>query len=188
MTVNGSGIMCERGHTLSFVRTLNEGQCILCEKAGNMEQLEQPCRGCCQYEKVYGKVQNVNENKYTFCSDCAKNNGNKVRAEWKRDETKRKIIRNILKASPSLSLDILTGLPRAQAFYGMGKELQMIDKGKRMYYSVWMIDLDNFKAMNSAYTPKGADEVIVIISEILKRIWLYRFVVLCFFLCAKYNI
>eukprot|EP01084_Bolivina_argentea_P275231 469321_1 len=154
--------MCDVGHSMSTSWPVDKQICNKCEtKDCNVRG----CLVCCSkeiYESGGGK-------QYLLCHGCKMDNVNKVKQKWERDENKRQIIRNILFANPALELDLLVGLPKAAALINTLDEITKLHVSLRNKYCLYLIDLDNFKALNSAIGHDGADRVIVDIANIFKK-------------------
>eukprot|EP01084_Bolivina_argentea_P297996 513456_1 len=159
---NNKNGMCDRGHDMGLRKKFRtKDVCNVCGSSSDVGV----CATCCSdhmYKAGGGK-------ECVWCQECAINNVNKLKIKWERDENKRKVIRNILKSNPSLELDILVGLPKAAAFNNTLNEIVNLHPIQRHRYCLYLIDLDNFKALNSAIGHDGADKVIVDIANIFRK-------------------
>eukprot|EP01084_Bolivina_argentea_P260469 439885_1 len=158
--------MCDRGHDCDNFwvhRTIHlKHVCNACKSKEDL--LVCPC--CCNENGYrYPKY----DQQYVWCGECRSNNVNKIMIQMKRDENKSKIIRNVLYSHPSLELDILCGLPKAAAFINTLTEIVNLPFIHRRGYCLYLIDLDNFKGLNSALGHSGADKIIVDIANIFKK-------------------
>ena len=79
---------------------------------------------------------------------------------------KSQLIRNALQKQPRLSLDIMTGMPRKAA---LDKLVQDIKNSSRFAdFALFLVDINDLKALNSALGHEGADRVIADVGDVLK--------------------
>ncbi len=64
------------------------------------------------------------------------------------------VIRSELLTKPSLSLDLLCGLPRVSGLEKLMKDIMRLDAADRMKYAMFLIDMDNLKAQIQCYLTK----------------------------------
>jgi len=135
------------------------------------------CEDCTLY-KVYnvGKGKNSSKwgnfeivNKYVYCEQCRVQNAESIRAERELDVIKQNIIRKELKRKPSLELCLKTGLPRKAALDQLMTDVTTLQFGKRCLYHLWLIDIDNLKALNSVFGHEGADVIIDDVAGVLTK-------------------
>ncbi len=79
------------------------------------------------------------------------------------------VIRDELSLKPSLSLDILCCLPRASALNKLMRDIIKLEANDRRKYSLFLVDMDNLKALNSVLSHQGTDEVIKHVGWTLKK-------------------
>eukprot|EP01083_Nonionella_stella_P272390 923625_1 len=131
------------------------GVCMECESKENVMK----CDDCNLRDKV----------RCVLCKNCRIMNLNKLEYESKMDNIKRNVIRTELYGKPSLSLDILCGLPRVSALDKLMKDIMGLEAVDRQKYSLFLVDMDNLKALNSVLSHQGADEVIKNVGLTLKN-------------------
>eukprot|EP01084_Bolivina_argentea_P248851 416362_1 len=105
----------------------------------------------------------------TLCKRCRFMNFNTLAYESKVDNIKRAVIRAELSIKPSLSLDVLCGLPRKMGLDKLMEDIMRLDEDDRSQYVVFLVDMDNLKALNSILSHQGADEVIKNVGIVLKK-------------------
>ena len=141
---------CERGH-LAFCWS---GACawenVPCVCGEQDESSLKLCRTC---EAV-------------FCKSCAMKNVRDLERESEMNMIKARLIRSALQKQPWLSLDIMTAMPRKAALEKLVQDIQ--GSGKSLDFAVFLLDIDNLKAMNSALGHEGADRVIADVGKVLK--------------------
>eukprot|EP01084_Bolivina_argentea_P273389 465682_1 len=158
----GNG-MCPDGHT---VFTERSGRCFQCK--GGKGLIVMNCLSC---SFKSGHLQFLADNKHTnFCSLCRMNNMVKLQQIVKIDKIKSKLIRHELVVKPELSLDILCGLSRAMGLNKIMSGIMDLAGGVEIpNYVLFLVDVDNLKALNSTLSHQGADEVIKQIGYITKK-------------------
>ncbi len=70
--------------------------------------------------------------------------------------------------SDAISTDTLCDMRDVKALHALLKEI--VSSGFGGHYTVWLLDLDHFKQINSAITHEGANEKLILMSKILKRL------------------
>eukprot|EP01084_Bolivina_argentea_P069472 126409_1 len=105
-----------------------------------------------------------------FCISCCLENEKQFKLEKEMDLIKSNIIRNELVIQPHLALDLLCGLPTVTSLNKIIDDIQQLDhRNVNPKYSMFLIDVDNLKALNTSLTHEGADQVIKHIGLILKK-------------------
>ena len=104
-----------------------------------------------------------------LCKECRLTNMNKLENESKMNELKSKMIRRELVNKPLLTLDLLCGLPTVKALEKLIEDILKVEPVGRSKYILFLIDVDNLKALNSALGHKGADGVIKGVGNILNK-------------------
>ena len=79
---------------------------------------------------------------------------------------KSQLIRSALKKKPWLSRDVMTALPRKAALVKLIKDIQVNDHSGN--FALFLLDIDDLKALNSARGHEGADRVIARVGKVLK--------------------
>eukprot|EP01083_Nonionella_stella_P089780 250641_1 len=142
--------MCPKGHW--YFEPNCDALCNQCKKRDGIM-----CAECDLWDHVF------------VCGVCRKQNLDKIKNEFKISETKSKLIRLELINKPSLSLDLLCGLPTIKGLEQMLMEIQKASITDRAKFALFLIDIDNFKGLNSALGHSGADGVIENVGKILKE-------------------
>eukprot|EP01084_Bolivina_argentea_P023031 42865_1 len=158
--------ICREGHT-SFMEMTDYDKCDECKQCKQPKKRSDlhKCCGCHNnspdnYKEIY------------FCKTCCLENEETFREQKERDLMKSNIIRNQLVLKPELGLDLLCGLPTATSLDKIMNDIQKLDRmndSGRPGFAVFLIDVDNLKALNTSLTHQGADEVIKNIGYILKK-------------------
>ena len=102
-----------------------------------------------------------------YCAKCRASNVSLLESQHRVDKLKKLFIRNQLISNPMLGLDLLTGLPAAAAMNHILKYLENMDIGRHSY-CLFFMDVDNLKALNSAYTHDGANKILFDIAQVLQ--------------------
>eukprot|EP01084_Bolivina_argentea_P308246 532955_1 len=144
--------MCPKGDVW-FIKDWSV--CMECESEENVMK----CGDCEKRDNV----------RCVLCKNCRYSNVNKLENESKMDNIKREVIRKELQMKPSLSLDILCGMPRKMAMDKLMKDIMQLEALDRGKYSLFLVDMDNLKALNSVLSHQGADEVIKHVGLTLKK-------------------
>ena len=102
-----------------------------------------------------------------FCFECRCGNFYRSKEQRETDELKGRLFRDEMVKNPALSLDLLTDLPRKA---GLDRLLSDIAKSDApQTFALFLVDVDNLKALNSTLGHEGADEIIKQIGAILKK-------------------
>ena len=88
-----------------------------------------------------------------------------LQRESSMNEIKAQLFRRALQKQPWLSLDIMTAMPRKAA---LDKLVRDIGSGGGSFFAVFLLDIDDLKALNSALGHEGADRVIADVGKVLK--------------------
>ena len=101
---------------------------------------------------------------------CGSRQMSKLKRQAKLNDIKKQLILREVRARPSLSLDLLTGLSRKKGLDCIMEELthRAYDGNVLSHYCVMLIDMDNLKALNSLLGHEGADGIIQKVGEIIK--------------------
>eukprot|EP01084_Bolivina_argentea_P023030 42864_1 len=158
--------ICREGHT-SFMEMHDYDKCDKCHQCQQPKKRSDlhKCCGCHNnspdnYKEIY------------FCKTCCLENEETFREQKERDLMKSNIIRNQLVLKPELGLDLLCGLPTATSLDKIMNDIQKLDSMNASGspgFAVFLVDVDNLKALNTSLTHQGADEVIKNIGYILKK-------------------
>ena len=103
------------------------------------------------------------------CAECRSSNLSFLEAQHQVDKCKKVFLRNRLISNPLLGLDLQTGLPGAAA---MNHVLEFVENkvgAAANFYCLFFMDVDNLKALNSAYTHDGANEILFDIATVLEK-------------------
>ena len=104
-----------------------------------------------------------------YCAECRSANLERLDSQYKVDAFKKVFFRNPLISNPLLGLDMQTGL---QGAAGMSHILEYVENkvGHGAWnYCLFFMDVDNLKALNSAYTHDGANEILFDIAGVLNK-------------------
>ena len=102
-----------------------------------------------------------------YCGECRASNLSRLEAQHRVDEFKRVFFRNQLISNPLLGLDLQTGLSGSAAMNHVLNYVENTGRGAANY-CLFFMDVDNLKALNSAYTHDGANEILFDIAKVLK--------------------
>ena len=150
------GGLCPKGDW--YFDNANVAKDKQCTECGSTENVMY-CDDCRSRDGIY----------YYACAECRLKNLQRLEYESKMDEIKRRVIRRELLSKPTLSLDILCGLPRKSGLDKLMNDIMGLEATDRQDYLILLLDVDNLKALNSALTHQGADKVIQQIGFVLKR-------------------
>eukprot|EP01084_Bolivina_argentea_P233777 393669_1 len=132
--------------------------------ATNME-----CLMCYQFDLKYNKnIMNNTMSNYVCCDKCAKLNVKRIKLKMEHNQIVQNYIRKILKTNPAVSIDTLCEMKDVKALYSLLKEI--IASGYGEHYTLFLLDIDHFKQINSAITHEGANKKLILLSKILKSL------------------
>eukprot|EP01084_Bolivina_argentea_P289144 496437_1 len=114
------------------------------------------CYSCYQYDLNYNpKIINENMSNYVYCKNCTINNVQMIKMKQENNKIIEKGIINTLNENPSISTDTLCQMKDVKSLHTILKEI--IVSGSSFAYSLWLIDIDNFKSINTELTHVIAD-------------------------------
>ena len=123
-------------------------------------------RQCCQC----GDEQTKSADLPPYCAECRAANLSHLWSQHTVDEFKKRFLRNQIVSNPMLGLDPQTGLPGAAA---LNHILDFVDKNAERTdaasYSLFLLDVDNLKAINSAYTHECVNEILLDIAGVFNK-------------------
>ena len=151
-----------------------EWKCMECKTDENV----QGCLDCFDAKCVKPRVFKGQKTKYRntefgliyiACAECRMKNMRALESEYEMDRIKSNIIRAELISKPALSLDILCGLGRVMSLQKIMSDLGNLHYADRTQYCVFLIDIDDLKALNSCLGNTGADEVIKNVGKVMEK-------------------
>eukprot|EP01084_Bolivina_argentea_P289140 496427_1 len=105
---------------------------------------------------------------YVYCKNCTINNVQMIKMKQENNKIIEKGIINTLNENPSISTDTLCQMKDVKSLHTILKEV--IVSGWKHAYSLWLIDIDNFKSINTELTHVIADTKIQALGQILKTL------------------
>eukprot|EP01084_Bolivina_argentea_P289143 496431_1 len=105
---------------------------------------------------------------YVYCKNCTINNVQMIKMKQENNKIIEKGIINTLNENPSISTDTLCQMKDVKSLHTILKEI--IVSGYSFAFSLWLIDIDNFKSINTELTHVIADTKIQALGQILKKL------------------
>ncbi len=140
-----------------------DGKCIICESKKDTKH----CYDCYWYD-YHKKGMNPNESDYSYCMECRIKNGKNIQKRIKMNNLKSLIIKNELVKNPTLELDLLCEMKRRAALDSIIYDINKLEILKRMEWCLFVMDLDNLKAWNSALGHVKTDSLIQIVGNTME--------------------
>eukprot|EP01084_Bolivina_argentea_P068157 124048_1 len=105
---------------------------------------------------------------YVYCTKCAAKNVKIIKQKQENNKIIENRIIKTVRDNPSISVDPLCQMKDVKSLHTILQEIMV--SGAQYAYSLWLIDIDNFKSINSKLTHAIADTKIQALGQALKTL------------------
>lgn len=138
------------------------------------------CHSCWKYDQKYCECcskdqdednkgcKNMHIDKYVYCQECYTLNPERIKEQQTLNKSTQNRIRHILKTNPSISIDLLCDMRNKRGLEQLLRDITASSNPSQFH--LYMMDLDDFKAINSYLGHHQADDILVEVGDILKSL------------------